>query len=130
MKGNELRLGNYLQTDKGDIVVVKLIEYNGVIVAPINEEDYDYYTLPIPLNEEWILKLGFNECDYKPYDNFIIKCNNGYYNSIKYYEGEWVYNNDKSDASCYTVTCIKYVHELQNLFYALNKTELVITKKG
>jgi hypothetical protein len=66
---------------------------------------------PIPLTEEWLLKFGFDKIDFQ-----FIK------NGIKlfpirdlYYRGNFPIKSD-----------IKYVHQLQNLFFALTGEELTI----
>ena len=110
MKASELRIGNYIQNSHGTIFNVGIVMLGG---------QYDYH--PIPLTEEWLLKFGFEYVE--SYDNYKIKAGD-YWNSVKFYEGEWCYNNDDSDAGCYFLTTIKYVHQLQNLYFALTNEEL------
>jgi hypothetical protein len=115
MKASELRIGNYfLRNNIASQVHPCIIEdvFNG-------KTNID----PIPLTEEWLLKLEFK---YKEWDNnFIIK-NGDYFNSIKKYDDGWYYNTDESEASCYYLTTIKYVHQLQNLYFALTDNELKV----
>ena len=110
MKASELRIGNYVYFED---TLLKFDFENGW--------NFDYIK-PIPLTSGWLFKLGFVEGSYL-YKNYKVKAGD-YWNSIKFYEGEWCYNNDDSDAGCYFLTTIKYVHELQNLYFAINKTEL------
>jgi len=111
MKANDLRIGNwFIQYDEPE------------------QFDGDFYHLSdikfIPLTEEWLLNLGFEYNNN--YDNYVIRARD-YYNSVGWNDEdcEWYYNNDSSDAGCYYVTSIKYVHELQNLYFAINQQELV-----
>ena len=127
MKASELRIGNYYM----------FADYNGIVYRQVQEikhnqfgllSDYDKVNFeicrPIPLTEEWVLKLGF---EYHSFDkNYVIKNKDGYCNSIKNNDGEWCYNNDISDANCYFIRELKYIHQLQNLYYALNEEELTI----
>ena len=106
----QLRIGNY-------------VYFQDTLLKFDFESGWNFdYIKPIPLTEEWLFKLGFVEGSYL-YKNYKVKAGD-YWNSVKFYEGEWCYNNDDSDAGCYFLTTIKYVHELQNLYFAINKTEL------
>ena len=67
----------------------------------------------IPLTEEWLLKFGFTFSDMiYSFDGFEI---------LDLKQGLEFYNHD------YPIK-IKYVHQLQNLYYALTQTELTLTK--
>jgi hypothetical protein len=112
MRKSDLRVGNWVFDSEGFDYQIQGYELYVNLV-----EDFK----PIPLTEEWLVRFGFERNKY--YQNFRIKAGD-YYNSIKYYEGEWCYNNDDSDAGCYFVTTVQYVHELQNLYHAINKEEL------
>ena len=124
MKATELRIGNYLNGRRGHVVVTEIRTNNSV---KIHDNTSSFYVgiclIPIELTEDWLLKLGFEHNDY--YNNYKVKAGD-YFNSVKWgdEENEWWYNNDSSDAGCYYVSCIKYVHELQNLYFAINKQEL------
>jgi hypothetical protein len=103
MKTNELRLGNLIIEDG------KQTEFNG-----------DFYhwcddiMKPITLNEDWLIDFGFYQVELdngeKYYQNyrFRLNCNyNGFYYSR---------NLD-----------VKYVHQLQNLYFALIGVELELS---
>ena len=153
MKATELRIGNYIIYPKywkdkpirvtGISVVDRRDDHSGIYEEFLHllendfltSENFDSYidykqgvinplnAQPIEITKEWLLKLGFEHNDY--YDNYKVKAGE-YYNSVGYNDEycEWYYNNDSSDAGCYYVTSIKYVHELQNLYFSLNKNEL------
>jgi hypothetical protein len=112
MKKNDLRIGNWVFDSEGFEYQIQGYELYINLV-----EDFK----PIPITNKWLERLGFERNKY--YQNFRIKAGD-YFNSIQYYEGEWCYNNCESDAGCYFVTTVQYVHELQNLYHAINKEEL------
>ena len=113
MKANELRIGNWVFNGRNAQVTPKQIEW-------FSEGVYDL--LPIELTEEWLLKFGFVwELD-KSY-SLTINENNGLF--------IWVDLNtlhpiaeliDSGDRV--VVNHIKYIHQLQNLYFALTGEEL------
>ena len=125
MKINELRIGNYVSTICGNVGRISFIAPNYVYVTITSEITKGEDEISgIPLTEEWLLKFGFY---YQSSDkNYVVKSKQENNNSIKKIDGDWCYNNDYSDASCYFVRELRYIHELQNLYYALNEEELTI----
>ncbi len=131
MKENELRIGNYIYTTRlnldHDVFTDNDKDYRVVSVSAIDNSvlrdssgywyDIEYFK-PIPLTEEWLLKFGFVKMDEK--HNFFI---HGYQINFKVDKKmKWV-------AWCNTVLTnveIKYVHQLQNLYFALTNEELTI----
>ena len=130
MRATELRIGN--------LVLLKEIAYStvtGIFHDAIQFERLDNWSgqciisevKPIPLTEEWLEKLGFKkeEINYTiPYED-----SEGYKykHSVQLYEDEWIYSNDGSDAGCYTLEAdITYIHQLQNIHFALTSEELVL----
>ena len=123
MNANELRIGNYfkwISTQEID-TVEEIVTYD--------KSTYDINSVsisdcePVPLNEEWLLKFGFKKVN----DNFI---------TIESYHYEnkncWIYFiadgfelelNTLSERNnlCRTY---KYVHQLQNLYFAITGEEL------
>jgi hypothetical protein len=106
MKENELRIGNlFIEKDE------------------IKQFDGDFYHLldmkPIPLTEEWFEKFGFEKIS----DTFFL-LNVGsltmmYYVPEDYKHFIFELENDELN--------IKYIHQLQNLFFALTGEELTIS---
>ena len=98
IQSNELRWGNYFEWSK--------IASMGIGVDVITEQNhYSYNQLrePITLTDEWLLKLN---CP----NNFLEKDIDGYF---VWFNGKKIY--------------LKYVHELQNLYFALKGNELIPT---
>ena len=73
---------------------------------------------PIPLTEELLIKLGFNNYFDKGKLKIIPKGRLGYKNGRTYFNS-WAILEKQPD----------YVHELQNLYYALTKEELILNNK-
>jgi hypothetical protein len=114
LEAKDLRIGN--------LVCIHSIKLQMCI------EDFNFredFFKPIPITEEWLLKLGFKYSDY--YNNYRIMAGD-YHNSVQLRDGKWLYNGDISDASCYGIREIKYVHTLQNLYHALNDEELTLNE--
>jgi hypothetical protein len=104
MKASELRIGNYIQNSHGTISNVGIVMLGG---------QYDYH--PIPLTEEWLLKFGFEQISDRVY---IKNYHYGYEFGIT---NIFVIKND----NCFMrYKHIQYVHELQNLYFALTNEEL------
>lgn len=129
IKAKELRIGNYIQDYECEpyiFQVEELRKYVGYEIwafyrkgsAKAKEVD------PIPLTEEWLLKFGG-----KPLSN-------GYWISVSNLKAELHFevfkNTDEIVTTIKSSFCdlildrIKYVHQLQNLYFALTNTELII----
>lgn len=129
MTPSELRIGNYvLYRDKETILEVSNLGSNGF--ETINREGFIYGSddieeyNPVLLTEEILFSFGF-EKNTRSYDNYVIPGKNF---SILFDDDDkqWWINDDESDASCYNVCAVKYVHELQNAFNVLKKEELTL----
>ena len=112
MKVSELRVGNLIQWEStGDIesvIDIKTLRLKNPIINNIHIKDCK----PIPLTEEWLLKFGFVSNPYQDrYENeFIhVECN-----KTRGITELWIER----------MPHIKYVHQLQNLYFALTGQEL------
>jgi len=122
MKNSDLRIKNKLQKDNGEIFTVLRIDgTNDVLV----EEQrglltLDYNLFGIPLTEAWLLKLGFT----KGTDMWDDRAEYEYLFS----EGKGVTVSDTNEIymGCFSQT-IKYVHQLQNLIFAMSGVELQLS---
>lgn len=122
MKASELRIGNLIK--KGEIERVTIIRENSSIETEVFPYEEDEICLlrfiedveGIPLTDEWLLHFGFTKGETVKSWTILKK-------------GEWftIYDDLEFGGQCiYGRTSIKYVHQLQNLYFALTGTELEI----
>jgi hypothetical protein len=118
MKANELRIGNLIRFNNL-IEKEKIVTVTGRFLLPFSEDvgDISNYYQPIPLTEEWLLKFGFEKIgEYWYKDRFFIEMLFGRLNlRITINNAESAYANS-----------VQYVHQLQNLYFALTGNELEI----
>ena len=130
MKAQELRIGNKIhwKSRKTDATINDRKDFNIVFESL---EKYEDEFEPIPLTEEWLVKLGFENPPMKDYFTLYLsdKDENEFGRQrIDYWFGE----DDFSAAElcragiCFKRVKVKYVHQLQNLYFALTGTELTI----
>ena len=126
IKVEELRIGNLikwtlLNGKKSNANEVELICKDGINIKGVS---FDFKEIePIPLTEEWLLKFDLR-----------IKDRSIYCKETSYYESELIVDIkegnvfDDMNALCNKINLspIKYVHQLQNLIYALTGKELTI----
>lgn len=130
IKANELRIGNLVV--KSDQIHSDSPQYGQITTVYVDKANVDYhYPLtwykPIPLTEEWLLKFGFEKYDeiywflpnYPSYEicpneplQLFLPCETT--DESEYYVVK--------DSNCK----IQYVHQLQNLYFALTGEELTI----
>ncbi len=111
MKNTELRIGNKVDL-YGTIATVQKADFSTGLAVTKGK--------PIPLTEEWLVKLGFEK------DNTFMSKEHPFAEYVK--EGviinlpylNFVFNETESDIQ------IKSVHQLQNLYFALTSEELQI----
>lgn len=122
LKENELRIGNLFLAD-GKVEEVENI-CNGYI-NPFTYEGIEWNMSkqePLALTEEWLLKFGFKKGErqssgYYGYLNGVIELDNDF--NLGLYDGRM---DDHETKSFYPP--IEYVHQLQNLYFALTGEEL------
>lgn len=120
MKAIELRIGNLVEYKITDDLDERIEWWELSTIdsddLKIIQDDCDYR--PIPLTEEWLLKFGFkyNNPTYEWYDKsavLFIQVNYLGFDLIAKFHNQ-------------VIREIKYVHELQNLYFALTGKELKI----
>lgn len=146
MKASELRLGNYIQVNNGSnytgIGTVATMSNTGEendVAYYDNNGLYEYTDLrlfqPVPLTEEWLIKFGFEA--YSTHVNYIelqIKSNKPSNHVVIRYGLQRDYFNIFNHSECdFTemqyLTEVKFVHQLQNLYFALTGEELTIKEE-
>ena len=114
MKANELRIGNLIEINAP--IMDKIIVVDVYHISEL-KKNKDFFQ-PIPLTEEWLLKFGFN----KQIDGFFRKNNSFMIEVLFHDEGFCVTNQGV------ILNHILYLHQLQNLYFALTGTELTLNK--
>jgi len=115
LKATELRIGNYLD-ETGDIVKVgfRTFEYYN---DPEMEKIMRETIKPIPLTEEWLVKFGFDVFQDLSDDN-IMYVKDGFYVNDLFQPEDCGFPIAKK--------AIGFVHQLQNIYFALTGEELTV----
>lgn len=141
MKPNpkHLRIGKFLHDEiSKELMVVDVINQENIEAYIVDRSKYPlpdgWYMTYIPLTEEWLLKFGLKkERDWK----FLFSNNNEMF--IWSNRNEDFNHTDKNYFSFalqgegfHTMIgkCFSFVHELQNLYFALTSNELKIVSES
>jgi hypothetical protein len=146
MRANELRIGNLVKINNdllpemnGETFIVlglnerhdyEFPESTGVVslrhtlsIRVLNQ--FDQFIEPIPLTVEWLMKFGFNKVidHWIGFESYHYENKNGWIYLIE--EGFEIELNILKERHNLGRT-YKYVHQLQNLYFALTGEELTI----
>jgi hypothetical protein len=119
IKAQELRIGNLLVLGP-NVVTVQQIGQNSF--AYEKGENLFADICPIDLTEDWLLKFGF-EGPKKEAGTYYQKDNHRVYLFDSFFEFEFTANKD---SRFNLFRSYQYVHQLQNLYFALTGTELTL----
>lgn len=122
---NELRIGNIIKTPRG----IKAI--NEIGCKETNDNEFDYYIRakylhegyflsscePLKITEEWFFKLGF----FKYNNAYVLEKPTENIMNFKFS----IWNDFTYNSSEFPIE-LKYVHQLQNLYFALTQRELTV----
>lgn len=141
MKAEELRIGNFIEYYIGEDGInwtLNTVDVEDLKWCDLYESDFNKHHRAIPLTEQWLERFGFEP--------------NGVYKSMRLplerlrthgtrtfivvaHDGDtWIelINRDKhnqyKELQSHCFQC-KYVHQLQNLYYALTFEELTLKEK-
>lgn len=112
MKANELRIGNLIMWNDTQTKVTP--EHLTMLLGK-----HSFRAAGVPLTKEWIEKFGFVDEDNKTWQNEIAL-----YPAHITVGG---YNYNASFFEHHNLINVQYVHQLQNLYYALTGEELIGT---
>ena len=151
MKARELRIGNLVTDEFYDhfktVHKVESINEKGINLEVTDDGDWpevaSHWIEPecsfdklrgIPLTEEWLLKFGFflkEEIDDEHFFNGALFQDRNSDEFVIHHGEEYHYIRDISASSFdgsteYRTTKIQYIHQLQNLYFALTGEELTI----
>ena len=117
MEAKELRIGNYVSYATQETLILDITRTHaelGYYMDSVGFERKYHEFRPIPLTEEWALRLGANNTFYNNYLDFEY---------FEIYESNGIWYVEKEGV----ILCeLKYVHQLQNLYFALTGKELTI----
>ncbi|MCC8423574.1 hypothetical protein [Mucilaginibacter sp. UR6-11] len=115
VNAQELRIGNFIQTPEGlaKVVTIANMKIGGTRLENGNHKVMEYEDCePIELTVDWLDRFGFIKEDETWWNNHV---------GVKTVEGGFYFS-----AMHDGITDISYVHQLQNLAYAINQTELTL----
>ena len=123
MTAAELRIGNWVNINGWDCDVAEISTNQIHISNGIEPYLLEYEVEPIPLTKEWLVRFGFEPhsgiyfrtLNYSAYIAIGNDGSCGLYNSLSDYNRGNSFNQMKQ---------IDYVHQLQNLYFALTGQEL------
>lgn len=132
VEANEIRLGNYLLDRFGEIEELKYVDtyqwiegdYSGI---PINEEWLVKFGMEMPINDEDFYEDG--EAKYDDCFNNFKKTHQDGLSATFDYKG-LIFWAESTGFWCNVLnnyTHIKYVHQFQNLIFALSGEELTVS---
>jgi hypothetical protein len=129
IKANELRIGNLfitpLHDNPGSVVGIDSTSDSVELQDEGGFEETTFASLiPIPLTEEWLLKFGF----WKRDESNVWRCSRIIDSNYCIHQTGMKYPFDiRIDHSNHQyITTPKFVHQLQNLYFALTGEELII----
>ncbi len=117
MKSNELRIGNWVDNDIHGVGLVESLSGLNILYSRNYDSLPTSKITPIPLTEDWLIRFGF-KADF-----------NGEYEILPFLYIWKPSSSTKSfsvspNSNFPSTLKIQYVHQLQNLFFALTSEEL------
>lgn len=117
MKPEELRIGNYIYDAVGGECIVRGLTKDGIWIRDNAGPGTNSAFKPIPLTYEWLDRFKFKT--RKNIMNEVI-----HYNDMLHFSDGFICSWEMG-----FIGKIEYVHQLQNLFFALKGKELTIKSK-
>lgn len=136
MTANELRIGNWIFIGiNKEPYQVNARFFSSVANGFSHEEmvkagyeELNSTVSPIPLTEKWLLKLGLEKQDYKMSGCAVFEIPNSLWRIGQSFKGELCYFlwHKQVSPPTWSLSELKYVHQLQNIIFALTGEELTI----
>lgn len=130
MKATEFRIGNWVEfKDKSPT-----FDYTTLTMSCFEGRYIESKFNPVPLTEQWLINLGFKKTIDNEFNPIHLKFNNYIHlyadNQDNYSEiYPFVYIDECSD-EIRICDNLKYVHQLQNLYFLLTGEELIFKTKN
>jgi len=121
MKGSELRIGNFVINDDwgSEECTIDIHDLLAMSQYESNTQESPHLH-PVPLTEEWLIKFGFGKSDEHERGHNL--------NPIFGFYFDWHFKRFYLEVQSERVRVdhLLYVHQLQNLYFALTGIELTI----
>jgi hypothetical protein len=127
MEAKELRIGNYVHNEVQNLD----FQVDGSLIATESMrqkaiKDYQGFK-PIPLTEEWLLKFGASieaKTEHANFYKIILNEKEDTWILILSDLSYWIGYGSDMDNESIGLGKLKYIHQLQNLYFALTGEEL------
>jgi len=120
INAKEVRIGNWVMHDKGNgFQEIMLACAEDICLVQNHPEKFE----TIPLTEEWLTKFGFNRTTY---NDPALDIESDFNAEIYYTDDHRLFLHDCDGGKIGRE--IQYVHQLQNLYFALTGNELIINQ--
>ena len=118
LKATDFRINNLVQDDLGNLLKVKKLDGEDITLKVVDRSKFPlevgWKPYPIPLTEEWLFKFGFK----------LVESHDDHLYYLE--ETDFSLNRSFQFNNYYKRIELKYVHQLQNLYFALTGEELTI----
>lgn len=140
MDVKELRIGNYVGIEETALhangcnhleAIFEIEEIKKEVAQFKGFHAGEYYKdlKPIPLTEEWIKKFGFEFQEHESPHGMMLYTNDDWSFCLLEEFGTYSYAESQGeDYEYFDVMCLRTVHQLQNLHYALKGEELTLNE--
>jgi hypothetical protein len=124
MTAQELRIGNWVMFDNR----IFQIDSIAIVFPTLNTDEFgigvvDWNNIkPVTLTEEWLIKFGFDRRGYTSSNGskLVLHHKEPMYPNGRIYYNSWCIKNELP----------QYVHQLQNLYFALTGEELTLKENN
>lgn len=117
MQSKDLRIGNYIKdtfdVKKYEVRQLELEDFSAMLNYKISKHRNTYN--PVELNDEWLVKFGFEKYEFDHKENQYR------------YKDRLIVLRDGKFVDYGSSVILQYVHELQNLYYAITGVELLVS---
>jgi hypothetical protein len=132
LNANELRVGNWIQQrpKNNPLMAWRNIQVDADVIKNIERGQSYFDYQPVPLSEELLMNNGFKQHGHKNDSNPLIHKSGNfefaiYRPSVDYRRKYWLTTIHESINS-HERLYIPFVHDLQNFYFAIRRTELEI----
>lgn len=129
MEAIELRVKNLVEDPILGVLEIQDIFGSGQVIAKKDNITFNLnlsQTKGVPLKEEWLLKFGWSY--YNGKTEGVLTKDFGCKMDVDYVDGVLLIKSHYEGEEMYRETKVKFIHQLQNLYFALTGEELTLKK--